>query len=423
MKMTIAEKVLARKSGSESVKAGDIVVAEVDKAMSHDSTAMVAKSFDEIGKDNVWDPQRLIVVLDHRVPANTVESASAHKLIRSVVNSHGLEHFYDVGSGICHMLMMEQGHVIPGELIVGTDSHSTSYGALGALGTGIGATEMAAVWSFGELWMKVPETIKISLSGKKPADITGKDIALHILGKLGVEHANYRSIEFSGEMVSELKVEDRISLCNMSVEMGAKFSIFPFDSITKDFFKNVHPGIKLEPDENELHSDSGALLHAVHEFDLTDLKPQVACPGNVDRIKPVTEVAGTKFHQALLGTCTNSTLRDLETAARHLKDKTIHKDVRMYVVPGTRKIYLDALKSGLIEIFLEAGCTLLNPGCGPCMGAHQGLLAPGEVALSTSNRNFKGRMGSPEAEIYLASPATVAASALTGVITDPGEVN
>ena len=420
---TIAEKVLARASGEDDLSPGKIVNASVDRAMSHDTTALVLKQFGQIGAGKIWDPDRVVVVLDHRVPANTVESAHSHTLVRKVVKHQGIKTFYDVGEGIGHILMMEKGHVIPGELIVATDSHTTSYGALGALGTGIGATEMASVWATGELWLKVPPTIKISYRGKLPGNISGKDLILHTLGKLGAEFANYKALEFSGEVTRALPVDDRITICNMSVEMGAKFATVPYDSITEEFFRTNFPQVPDNIDKNILQADPDAEYHDFREFDISGLEPQVACPPSVDDVKPAGDVAGIEFQQALLGTCTNGSLSDLEIASKYLKGNRIHKNVRMYVVPGSRKIYLDALRKGLIEIFIRSGCVILNPGCGPCMGAHLGLLAPGEVALSTSNRNFRGRMGSPEAKIYLASPATVAASALSGTITPPWEVN
>ncbi|UCH89547.1 MAG: 3-isopropylmalate dehydratase large subunit [Thermoplasmata archaeon] len=422
MPMTIAQKTLALKSNNKSVEAGDIVVANADRAMSHDSTALVVKQFEKLGIDKVWDNERIIVVLDHRVPANTIESASSHKAIRDFVQKQEIKNFYDVGFGICHTLMTEQGHVKPGELILGTDSHTTTYGALGAVSTGIGATEMAALWATGQIWLKVPETIRIRYDGNKASNVFGKDIMLYTLGKLGVDFANYKAIEYAGNIIPELSIEDRITICNMSVEMGAKFGTFPFDDITNKHYSKRYPHLLEGIDFNSLQPDPDAKYSEERVFDLNELTPQIAVPNNVDNVKAVSEVAGKKFHQALLGTCTNSTLKDLEVAAAYLKGNRIHHDIRMYVVPGSRQIYLDALKKGLIEIFIESGCIILNPGCGPCMGAHQGLLAPGEVALSTSNRNFKGRMGSYEAEIYLASPATVAASALTGAITEPQEV-
>jgi len=420
---TIAEKILARASGEDDLSPGMIVNARVDRAMSHDATALVLKQFGQIGTGNIWDPEKVVVVLDHRVPANTVESAHAHTLIRKVVKHQGIVNFYDVGEGIGHILMIEKGHVLPGELIVATDSHTTSYGALGALGTGIGATEMAAVWATGELWLKVPPTIRIVYKGKMPGNISGKDLILHTLGRFGAEYANYRAVEFSGEVTGALPMDDRISICNMSVEMGAKFATVPYDAITEDFYRTNFPQVLENIDRDIIRPETDAVYQETREIDVSRLEPQVACPPGVDNVKPAGEVAGIEFQQALLGTCTNGSLSDLEIASRYLRGNRIHKHIRMYVVPGSRKIYLDALKKGLIETFIEAGCVVLNPGCGPCMGAHQGLLAPGEVALSTSNRNFRGRMGSPEAKIYLASPATVAASALSGTITTPREVN
>jgi 3-isopropylmalate/(R)-2-methylmalate dehydratase large subunit len=419
MAMTLAEKTIARASDLPSVKPGEVAVAKIEKAMSHDSTAMVLRRFGQLGAKSVWDPDRIIVVLDHRVPASTIESASAHKIIRKVVSHQNIKNFYDVGEGICHNIMIERGHVAPGELIVGTDSHSTTYGALGALGTGIGATEMAGVWATGKLWFKVPETIKISYNGDLPEMAYGKDIALYTIGKLGVEFANYKAIEYTGDSISKMPVEGRLTLCNMSVEMGAKFSTVPFDEITKQYLKEHMPSILESVAEKNLLPDPEADYTEMREFDISDLKPQVACPNNVDNVKPVEDVTDTEIHQAFLGACTNGHLTDLEVASKFLKDKKIHENVRMYVTPATRNIYLEALKKGIIEIFINAGCVVLNPGCGPCIGTHQGLLAPGETAISSSNRNFRGRMGSPDAKIYLASPATVAASALFGVITDP----
>jgi len=422
MSDTIAQKILARASGNNSVDPGEIVMAAVDRAMSHDTTALVIKQFGQIGAKRVWDPEKITVVLDHRVPANTVESADAHKLIRRVLEHQGIMNFHDVGEGICHLVMMEKGYVQPGRLIVGTDSHSTTYGALGALGTGVGATEMAAIWATGELWLKVPETIKIVFKGEKPKSITGKDLILHVIGKLGVDYANYRAVEFYADRNDLLAIDDRISICNMSVEMGAKCGIVPYDGVTENYFKNNHSSLVHEIKREDLLADKDAKYCRENEFEIGSLEPQIAEPHNIDNVKTVHELAGIKIHQALLGTCTNGTLMDLKLAAAQLKGNVVHKHVRMIVVPGTRNIYLEALKLGLIQSFMEAGAVVLSPGCGPCMGAHQGLLAPEEVAISSSNRNFRGRMGSPDAEIYLASPATVAASAVRGEISVPEEV-
>jgi 3-isopropylmalate/(R)-2-methylmalate dehydratase large subunit len=387
--------------------------------MSHDTTALVIKQFGLIGSKKVWDPEKISVILDHRVPANTIESADAHKLIRRVLRHQAITNFHDIGEGICHLVMLEKGYVQPGQLIIGTDSHSTTYGALGAFGTGVGATEMAAVWATGELWLKVPESIKINLTGEKPKNITGKDIILHTIGKLGVDRANYKAVEFITEKTGGITIDDRISICNMSVEMGAKCGMFPFDEVTEEYYKSNHPSLMGMISKESYHSDPDAKYSEVMDINIGDLEPQVATPHNVNNVKPAGEAAGVEIDQALLGTCTNGTLSDLETAAGYIKGNQVHKNVRMIVVPGTRRIYLEAMKKGLLEVFVEAGAVVLSPGCGPCMGAHQGLLGSGEVAVSSSNRNFRGRMGSPEAEIYLASPATVAASAVAGKLTDP----
>ena len=417
MGKTIAEKILARASKRKEVEAGDIVEAEVDLAMSHDNAALVSKVFGEIGAERVWDPSKIVIILDHRVPANTIKSAEGHKTIRQFVKEQGIENFHDIGEGICHQVLPEKGYVKPGMLIVGTDSHTTTHGAFGAFSTGIGATEMACVWATGKLWLKVPETIKIVINGKLKEMVMAKDVILHIIGEIGSDGANYKAIEFYGEVIDEISIASRMSISNQAMEAGAKVAIVPFDEKTEEFLKNRVKG-KMEP----VYADEDASYEDVLEFEVSNLEPQVACPHKVDNVKNIREVVGIPIDQAVLGSCTNGRLEDLAIAAKILEGKKIHDRVRMIVIPASREVYIEAIRKGYIETFLKAGATIINPGCGPCLGAHQGVLASGERAISSTNRNFKGRMGSPDSEVYLASPATVAASALKGEIADPREV-
>ncbi|KAA0007365.1 MAG: 3-isopropylmalate dehydratase large subunit [Thermoplasmata archaeon] len=390
MEMTLAEKILSEKAGVKA-EAGDIVEAKIDKAMSHDNAALVIKKFKEIGA-KLWDASKIVIILDHRVPANTIKTAEGHKAIREFVKQNGIKNFYDINYGICHQVMIEEGHVKKGTLIVGTDSHTTSYGALGAFSTGIGATEMASVWATGKLWLKVPETYKIVIKGSIPKGVFAKDIILHIIGELKADGANYKAVEFYG-IVEDFPLADKITMSNMSMEMGAKAAMFY--------------GSNDGPYEKEF------------EFDISELTPQIACPHSVDNVKSIEDVEGKEINQAMLGSCTNGRIEDLRIAAKILKGKRIAKNVRMLVFPASMKVYKQALEEGLIKIFIEAGAVVMNPGCGPCLGAHEGVLASGEVAIASTNRNFRGRMGSKEAEVYLASPASVAAAAIEGKITDP----
>ncbi len=388
--MTLAEKILSEKSGVKA-EAGDIVEANVDKAMSHDNAALVIKKFEEIGMP-LKIPDKIVIILDHRVPANTIKTAENHKKIREFVKKHGIKNFYDINYGICHQVMIEEGHAGKGMLIVGTDSHTTSYGALGAFSTGIGATEMAAVWATGKIWLKVPETFKITITGNLPKGVFAKDIILHIIGELGADGANYKACEYYG-IVENMALADKITIANMSMEMGAKAALFG--------------------------GDSEGAYEKEFEFDVSELSPQIACPHTVDNVKSVEDVEGKEINQAVLGSCTNGRIEDLRIAAQILKGKKIANGIRFLIFPASMKIYKQALEEGLIDIFIQAGGVIMNPGCGPCLGAHEGILASNEVAIASTNRNFKGRMGSKEAEVYLASPATVAASAIEGKIADP----
>jgi 3-isopropylmalate/(R)-2-methylmalate dehydratase large subunit len=412
---TIAEKILARVSGNKKVMTDEIVMARVDVAMSHENADVVLQSFREIGVKHVWDKERIVILFDHRIPAESEKSAITHKRLREFVKEQGIKHFYDLREGICHQILPEFGHCRPGELLVGTDSHTTTHGAFGTFATGIGATEMSGVWATGELWLKVPETIKITLCGTLKQYVSAKDVILHIIGTLGADGANYKAIEFTGETIGRMTIASRMVLSNLSMEMGAKVAFIVPDNETVSYVK-----ARTNKEFNVIKPDPDAHYCKKISIDVTGLESQVACPHAVDNVKPVREVTGTRIHQALIGSCTNGRLEDLSTAAAILQGKTIHPDVRLLIIPASRKIYLEAIKQGFIETFITAGALILNPGCGPCLGAHQGLLAPGEVCISTTNRNFKGRMGSPESFVYLASPATVACSALTGAITEPG---
>ncbi|MEM1543882.1 MAG: 3-isopropylmalate dehydratase large subunit [Candidatus Bathyarchaeia archaeon] len=413
MGKTVAEKILSLASGKDAY-AGDIVIARVDAAMAHDGTALLAiEAFNEMGGRSLWDPSKVVLVIDHVAPSATESFSKVHKAMREFACIHGAN-LYDAGSGICHQLMVESGLVYPGALVVGADSHTCTYGALGAFATGIGSTEMAAAFMSGKLWFRVPETLLVEVSGSLPPMILPKDVILKVVGMVGADGATYKAVEFCGPTVKAMSIDGRLTLCNMAVEMGAKTGIIEADKKVIDYLTSL--GVKYGI---ELRSDEDAEFSGKISLDVSDLEPQVACPHSVDNVRPVSEVEGIEVNQVFLGSCTNGRLEDLRVAAEILRGKSVKRGVRMIVAPASRSIYLQALKEGLIEVFVRAGCIVCNPGCGPCAGAHQGILAPNEVCLSTSNRNFKGRMGSVDAEIYLASPATAAATALEGKITDP----
>lgn len=414
---TFAEKVLSRASGKDAA-AGEIVTAKIDLAMSHENTALVLKSFQEMGAREIWDRDKVIVLFDHRVPASTIKAAEGHKAVREFVRSMGITNFYDLRAGVCHQVLPEKGHVLPGMLVVGTDSHTTTYGALGAFSTGIGATEMASIWATGELWLKVPETLRLALDGPLPPGASAKDAILRIIGELGADGADYMCVEFVGQAVGAFSIAGRMVLSNMSVEMGAKAGVCFPDGKTAQFLaaRGKFPS-------TNVISDREAKVRESLEFDLRGLSPQVAKPHSVDNVVSVEEVVGIPIDQAFIGSCTNGRLEDLEVAERILRGKEASSQVRLIIAPASRDIYIEASERGLLASLAQSGAVILNPGCGPCLGAHEGLLAPGERCISTTNRNFKGRMGSPQAEVYLASPATVAASAIKGEIADPREVH
>ena len=416
MGQTIAEKVFSAKVGRQ-VSAGEYVTAPVDGAMLHEAFALSWAQLTAAGKDKVWDREKVVVILDHYVPAGTERAAAIHTLIRSAVKALDLPYYYGESAGVGHQVMMEKGHVRPGDLIVGADSHTCTYGALGAAGTGIGTTEMAYVLATGQLWFLVPPTIAIVLKGRLAERISSKDIILSITAKYGTEVGQYKSMEFIGDGAESLSVESRMTVSNMAVEVGAKFGFFNADEKTLAYLEGRVTG-QVYP----LRADPDARYDAVYEIALGDVEPLVACPHSVGNVKPVGEVAGTPVHQALLGSCTNGRYEDLKIAAEILKGRKVHPATRLLVYPASREVQLRAMEDGALRTLIEAGAILCNPSCGPCFGAHAGLLAAGESCISSTNRNFKGRMGSAEAEVYLASPATVAASALKGAVADPRSV-
>lgn len=414
MSATIAEKVLARASGLKEVAPGDYVTAKIDVAMAHELAAYLIEPLARAGVKKIWDIDRVVMLLDHWVPAPTEKVAEMHRRIRNFAKTQGIRNWYEIGEGICHQILPEKGHVRPGELIVGTDSHTITYGAFGAAATGIGVTEMAVVFATGELWFRVPESIKFVINGKLKPMVMSKDVILHIAGKYGVEVAQYKSVEFEGSTVQNMSVSSRMTICNMSVEIGAKFGLVAPDQKTIAFLKT-----RTRKPFTVVKSDSDAAYEKTCEVDVSDLEPQVACPHSVDNVKSVNEVQNVKIDQALLGSCTNGRLEDLEVAAQIVRGKKVHPDVRFLVIPASREVYKAALGKGLIDIFIDAGGVVCNPTCGPCLGGHLGVLADGEKCIASTNRNFKGRMGSDKAEVYLASPATVAASAVAGKIANP----
>lgn len=412
MGKTFVEKILARKAGLAEVVPGQIVEVAPDLGMSHDNAAAIRRIFQKLGVERVKEPGRFVVILDHVVPASQVQYAENHKEIREFVRAQGIR-FYDVGRGICHQVV-EEGLIGPGELALGSDSHTTTYGALGAFSAGIGRSEMAALWATSVLWLKVPTTLRLELSGPLPELVTAKDVILHLIGELGADGALYRSVEFAGPLVEEFSMSERLVLTNMVAEMGAKNGYIAPDETTFSFLAG-----RTDREFEPVYPDPDAAYEEVLRFDLSDLEPQVACPHTVDNVVPASQVAGKKVDQVLLGTCTNGRLEDLRLALEAMGGRPVVDGVRMLVLPASREVWVAAAEEGLLKKFAEAGASVLNPGCGPCLGAHQGVLAPGEVCLSTANRNFKGRMGSPEAEIYLASPAVAGATAVTGAIADP----
>jgi 3-isopropylmalate/(R)-2-methylmalate dehydratase large subunit len=427
MAMTMVEKILARATGQKSVKAGEVVEPKVSLAMSHENAALVINQFMEIYKDTglkpkIWDPDKIAIILDHRVPAESAKTATNQKKIREFVAAQKIKKFHDIRGdegGICHQILPENGYVLPGTVVVGTDSHTTSHGALGAFSFGLGATEMAAVWALGRvLNVEVPKTIKVVAKGKFNPYVLPKDFILYLIGQLSAEGANFKVLEYHGPALERMSTSGRLTVANMSVEAGATSGIFPPDQETLRYLKE-EAGVK-GPVEI-FGPDPEAEYDQVIEIDVSRLEPLVACPHTVDNVKPVKKLGRVKVNQIVIGSCTNGRLDDLAIAARILRGQKIARGVRMLVFPASFRIYQQALQLGYLATLIKAGAVIMNPGCGCCLGVHEGALGDSEVALSTTNRNFKGRMGNPKAEVYLCSPAVAAASALTGYITDPGK--
>jgi len=425
MAMTYVQKLLAKASGQANAAVGDVLEPKVSLAMSHENGALVINQFDEIFKGTgreakVWNPDRIAIIFDHRVPAESAKTAGNQKKIREFVGRQGIRKFHDIRGdvgGICHQILAESGYARPGQVLVGTDSHTTTHGAFGAFSFGIGATEMASVWALGRILnVEVPATIKVVVNGKLPKHVYPKDLILHIIGRLSAQGANYKVLEFHGDTIRNMPTSGRLVLCNMSVEAGATSGLVPPDEETLRYLRE-EAGVT---EEMEVFGpDPDAVYEQVLEIKASKLEPQIACPHTVDNVKPISEVAGKKLNQIVIGSCTNGRLDDLKIAAKILKDKRVADGTRMLVFPASWRIYNKAIDLGIIQALTKAGAVVCNPGCGPCLGIHQGALADNDVALATTNRNFKGRMGNPKAEVYLCSPAVAAASAITGEITDP----
>jgi 3-isopropylmalate/(R)-2-methylmalate dehydratase large subunit len=423
--MTVVQKILARATDRKTVAVGDILEPSVDLAMSHENGALVINQFLDVYKGTgleprVWDPSKIAIIFDHRVPAEGAKTATNQKKIREFVARQGITRFHDIRAdegGICHQILPEYGYTLPGQVIVGTDSHTTSHGAVGAFAFGIGATEMAGVWALGTIFnVEVPATIKVVVHGAFPEHVLPKDLVLKMIGRLSAEGANFKVIEYHGDAIRSMATSGRLTICNMAVEAGATSGIVPCDAETVRYLRQ-EAGVKGAIEGPS--PDGDAVYDRVVEIDVASLSPQIACPHTVDNVKDVDVVAGVKVNQIVIGSCTNGRLDDLEVAARILKGRKVTRGVRMLVFPASWRIYKEAMKLGYLADLVEAGAVIMNPGCGCCLGVHQGALGDGEVALSTTNRNFKGRMGNPQSEVYLCSPAVAAASALTGVITDP----
>jgi len=417
MGATIVEKIFSGRC-KNTIRAGDVVMAPVDGARIHDITGPLAiQKFYEMGGERVFDPRRIIMLFDHQIPADSIEAAKNHVYMRRFAKEQGI-HNYDICEGVCHQVVMERGHAAPGEIVVGADSHTCMYGAAGAFATGIGSTDMGFVLKFGALYFRVPESIRAEVAGTFQPRVGAKDLILSIAADIGADGATYKAVEFCGETVRDLNMAGRMTCCNMAIEMGAKAGIVAPDKVTWDYMTSHRHGV--EP--FALNSDPDATYAESRHYDVTKLEPQVATPHNVDQGVPVGRVAGTRIDQVFIGSCTNGRFEDFSEAAEVLGVEKFSEKVRVIIIPSSRDEYLKTLRAGLVERFVRAGALVEAPSCGPCMGGAFGLLAPGEVSLSTSNRNFKGRQGSTEAFVYLCSPATAAASAITGEITDPREV-
>ena len=419
MGMTMTQKILAAHAGLEEVKAGQLIMADLDLVLGNDVTSPVAiNEFNKAGFDSIFNKEKITMVMDHFTPNKDIKAAGQCKQCREFCGAYDITHYYDVGDmGIEHALLPEKGLVAPGDCVIGADSHTCTYGALGAFSTGIGSTDMCAGMAKGKTWFKVPPAIKFNITGKLPKYSAAKDVILHIIGMIGVDGALYKSMEFSGEGLKNLSMEDRLCMANMAIEAGAKNGIFAVDEVTLDYIKD-----RVTKEYKIFEADEDAEYEAVYDIDLSEIKPTVAFPHLPENAKTFDEIEDVKIDQVVIGSCTNGRIEDMRCAAEILKDKKIADHVRCIVIPATQKIYLQAMEEGLLEIFIKAGCAVSTPTCGPCLGGHMGILAKGERAVATTNRNFVGRMGHPESEVYLASPYVAAASAVTGKISQPSEV-
>ena len=419
MGMTISQKILAEHAGREFVEPGELINCRLDVVLGNDVTSPVAISeFKKLGVDKVFNQEKIVLVPDHFTPNKDIKSAEQCKIVRDFARGYGIKNYFEIGQmGIEHCLLPEQGLVLPGDLIIGADSHTCTYGALGAFATGVGSTDMAAAMGTGEAWFKVPESIKFIYYGKLPQWVGGKDLILHTIGDIGVDGARYMSMEFTGEVIKGLSIDNRFTMANMAIEAGGKNGIIAADDITLEYVRK-----RAKRDFKIYRSDEDAKYFAIKEYDVSKLEPVIAFPHLPENTKPVSEAADIIVDQVVIGSCTNGRIEDLKIAASMLKGKKVHPEIRVIILPGTREIYLEALRQGYIETFVEAGAVVSTPTCGPCLGGHMGILAKGEKALSTTNRNFVGRMGHPESEVYLCSPAVAAASAVKGKITPPWEV-
>jgi len=416
--MNLAEKILAAHAAKKKVEPGEFVNARVDLVLSNDVTAPLAiKEFQRLGVSEVFDPTKVVMIPDHFCPNKDIQSAEQAKFMREFAKEQGLVYFEVGRMGIEHVLLPEQGFILPGQLIIGADSHTCTYGALGAFATGMGSTDIAVAMATGEIWMKVPPTIKFIYHGKLPKWVGGKDLILYTIGDIGVDGALYSVMEFAGETITELSMDGRFTMANMAIEAGAKAGIFHVDDKTEEYVREHGNRPYLASP-----SDDAAQYARIIEYDVSKMEPQVAFPYLPSNIKPVSQIDYIKLDQVVIGSCTNGRLDDLRVAAELLKGRQVHHDLRCIIIPGSQRVYLEALRAGLIEAFVEAGAAVSTPTCGPCLGAHMGVLAAGERCLSTTNRNFVGRMGSPEAEVYLASPTVAAASAILGRIAGPDEL-
>jgi 3-isopropylmalate/(R)-2-methylmalate dehydratase large subunit len=415
--LTLAEKILAAHANKKRVRPGDFVNVRVDLVLSNDITAPIAiREFQKLGMKRVFDPQKVVMVPDHFTPNKDIASAEHAKLMREFAHKHGIIYFEVGEAGIEHVLLPEQGLVLPGEVVIGADSHTCTYGALGAFATGMGSTDIAAAMATGDIWMKVPPTLKLVYNGRLGKWVGGKDLILYTIGDIGVDGALYSTMEFSGEAIEALSIDGRFTMANMAIEAGGKVGLFGVDNKTQLYVKSraERPYLVYEP-------DADAEYTRVIEYDVSDIEPQVALPHSPANSKPISKLQNIKINQAVIGSCTNGRLEDLRLAAQILKGNKVHSGVRCIVIPGTQQVYLDAMVEGLIETFIRAGAAVSTPTCGPCLGGHMGVLADGEKCVSTTNRNFVGRMGSTKSEVYLANPAVAAASAVTGKITNPEE--